>query len=75
MPKSRQVMRSCEAYIIFFRHISQNNFLFALVHILKNRLDLSFDIDVVLCSVSVIPLQHRSCSVCMSFVRLGHHNG
>jgi len=22
-----------------------------------------------------IPLQHRSCSVCMSFVRLGHHNG
>jgi len=28
-----------------------------------------------LCYVSVIPLQHRSCSVCMSFVRLGHHNG
>jgi len=27
-----------------------------------------------ICSVSVIPLQHRSCSVCMSFVRLGHHN-
>jgi len=26
------------------------------------------------CSVSVIPLQHRSCSVCISFVRLGHHN-
>jgi len=25
--------------------------------------------------LSVIPLQHRSCSVCMSFVRLGHHNG
>jgi len=23
----------------------------------------------------VIPLQRRSCSVCMSFVRLGHHNG
>jgi len=29
----------------------------------------------VLCSVSVIPLQHRSCSVCMSFVRLGYHKG
>jgi len=28
--------------------------------------------DVVLCSVSVIPLQHRSCSVCMSFVRLDY---
>jgi len=25
--------------------------------------------------VSVIPLQHRSCSVCLSFIRLGHHNG
>jgi len=35
----------------------------------------SFEPDVVLCSVSVIPLQHRSCSVCMSFVRLCHHNG
>jgi len=34
----------------------------------------SFEADVV-CSVSVIPLQHRSCSVCMSFVRLGYHNG
>jgi len=31
--------------------------------------------DVVLCSVSVIPLQIRSCSVCMSFVKLGNHNG
>jgi len=30
--------------------------------------------NVVLCSVSVIPLQHRSCSVCMSFVRLGYSN-
>jgi len=29
----------------------------------------SFELDVV-CLVSVIPLQHRSCSVCMSFVRL-----
>jgi len=27
------------------------------------------------CSVFVISLQHRSCSVYMSFVRLGHHNG
>jgi len=35
----------------------------------------SFEPDVVLCSVSVIPLQHRSSFVCMSFVRLGHHNG
>jgi len=26
-------------------------------------------------AVSVIPLQHRSCSVCMSFVRLDHLNG
>jgi len=34
-----------------------------------------FKLDVVQCSVSVIPLQHRSCSVCMSFVRIGHHNG
>jgi len=34
----------------------------------------SFESDVVLCSVSVIPLLHRSCSVCMSLVRLGHHN-
>jgi len=31
--------------------------------------------DVVLCSVSVIPLQNRGCSVCISFIRLGHHNG
>jgi len=35
----------------------------------------SFEPDVVLSSVSVIPIQHRSCSVCMSFVRLGHNNG
>jgi len=33
----------------------------------------SFESEVV-SSVSVIPLQHKSCSVCMSFVRLGHHN-
>jgi len=32
----------------------------------------SFEPVVVLCSVSVIPLQHRSCK---SFVRPGHHNG
>jgi len=35
----------------------------------------SFELDVILCSVSVIPLQHRNCSVCMFFVGLGHHNG
>jgi len=35
----------------------------------------SFERDVVLRSVSVTPLQHRSCSVCRSFVRLGQHNG
>jgi len=35
----------------------------------------SFELDIVLCSVPIIPLQHRSCSVCMSFVSLGHHNG
>jgi len=35
----------------------------------------SFELDVVLYTVPVIPLQHRSCSVCMSFVKLGHHNG
>jgi len=35
----------------------------------------SFELDVVLCSVSIIPLQHRGCSICMSFVRLGHQNG
>jgi len=34
----------------------------------------SFEPDVV-CSMSVIPLQHISCALCMSFVRLGHHNG
>jgi len=28
----------------------------------------SFELDVVLCSVSVIPFQRRSYSVCMSFV-------
>jgi len=28
----------------------------------------SFELDVELCSVSVIPLQHKSCSVCLSFV-------
>jgi len=39
------------------------------------RASFSFELDIVLCSASVIPLQHRSCSVCMSFVRLGHHNG
>jgi len=32
----------------------------------------SFELDVV-CSVSVVLLQHRSCSV-MFFVRLGQHN-
>jgi len=31
----------------------------------------SFELDVVLCSVSVIPLQHRSCSICMSFRQAG----
>jgi len=36
------------------------------------RVTFSFERNV--CSVSVIPLQHRSCSVCMSFVRLGHHH-
>jgi len=35
----------------------------------------SFKPDVALCSMPVFPLQHRSCSVCMSYVRLGHHNG
>jgi len=35
----------------------------------------SFEPDVVPCSVSVIPLQHRNCSVFMSFIRLGHHKG
>jgi len=40
----------------------------------KNKSSSSFELDVAICSVSVIPLQHRSCSVCMSFVRLGHHN-
>jgi len=35
----------------------------------------SFELDIVLRSVSVIPLQYRSCSVCMFFDRLGHHNG
>jgi len=35
----------------------------------------SFEFNVVLCSVSVLPLQHRCCSVCMSFVKLGRHNG
>jgi len=34
----------------------------------------SFEPDVV-CYVSVIPLQRRSCSVCMPFVRLGQYNG
>jgi len=36
---------------------------------------LSYPVSVTLCSVSVIPFQHSSCSICMSFVRLGHHNG
>jgi len=36
---------------------------------------LRFELDVSLCCVSVIPFQHRSRSVCMSFVRLGYHNG
>jgi len=34
----------------------------------------SFEQDV-LYSLIVIPLQHRNCSVCLSFVKLGHHNG
>jgi len=34
----------------------------------------SFEPDIALCSVSVIPLQHKSCSVCMYFVGLSHHN-
>jgi len=38
------------------------------------KLSSSFESDVV-CSMSVIPLQYRSCSICMSFVRLGHQNG
>jgi len=33
-----------------------------------------FEPDVA-CFLFVIPLQRRSCYVCMSFVRLGHHNG
>jgi len=42
---------------------------------LKNEfISFSFEPDIA-CSVSVIPLQCRSCSVCMSFVKLGHHNG
>jgi len=37
---------------------------------LKNKITTAlFEQDVVLCSVSVIPLQHRNCSVCMSFVK------
>jgi len=39
----------------------------------KLRSSSSFEPDVV-CSVFFIS-QHRSCSVCMSFARLGHHNG
>jgi len=42
------------------------------VMLVKNA---SFEQDVLQCSVTVILLQHRSCSVSMSFVRLGHHNG
>jgi len=42
---------------------------------LKQELVASFERDDALCTVTVIPLQHRSCSVCMFFVRLGHHNG
>jgi len=34
----------------------------------------SFEPDVV-CSVSVVPLQHKSRSVCTLFVRLGYYNG
>jgi len=44
-------------------------------HALSGFLITSFELDVLLCSVSVTPIQHRSCSVCMTFVRLGHHNG
>jgi len=33
----------------------------------------SFEPDVV-CSVSVIPLQYRNYSACMSFIRLDYHN-
>jgi len=34
----------------------------------------SFELDIV-CSVSVMQLQHRSGSVCMSIVKLGYHYG
>jgi len=38
-------------------------------------LHFSFVESDVVCSVFILPLQHRSCFVCMSFVGLGHHNG
>jgi len=39
-----------------------------------NSYPLFFFVWTRCCSVSVIPLLHRSCFVCMSFVRVGHHN-
>jgi len=56
------------------RHVNKTDLCWGGITAKHNGLS-SFEPDVVLCSVSVIPLQHRSCSVCMSFVRLGHHNG
>jgi len=56
--------------VLYFQKPFQNMMLIAL-----KLSSCSFKLDVALCSVWVIPLQHKSWSVCMSFVRLGHHNG
>jgi len=61
--------------------ISTYFFIYFLIKIhftnIKVAFSFSFDLAVVLCCVSVKPLNTEAvleCSVCMSFIRLGHHN-
>jgi len=63
--------------VIFLDQRRKNKIKKILLHLVSGFIHIliRFELDVILCSVSVIPLQHRRCSVCISFVRLGYHNG
>jgi len=68
---TEQKLTENEAFLRSAKIKSEQAFLACCTMYRLKRSYSSFEPDVV-CSASVTPLQHRSCSVCVSFVRLGH---
>jgi len=65
----------CLSKIVLWCKIRSVIFNFLNVGLYANFHRFFTDILVWLLTALLLPLQHRSYSVCMSFVRLGHHNG